>query len=145
MVKNANLGVVHQRITSQTAALYQAGNYKDSKKFNDKWANYLNENFKQKEYAEHQNKFMTKNVRLNKAIKHKHRKSIAKKQALEEVLSEEEVEIMKNHSDIDSDSDQQQLVDNLMERQCYSISKKRLSSDNSSEGKKEKNVILKSP
>jgi len=46
MVKNANLGVVHQRITSQTAALYQAGNYKDSKKFNDKWANYLNENFK---------------------------------------------------------------------------------------------------
>jgi len=50
---------------------------------------------------------MTKNVRLNKAIKHKHRKSIAKKQALEEVLSEEEVEIMKNHSDIDSDSDQQ--------------------------------------
>jgi len=51
MVKNANLGVVHQRITSQTAALYHAGNYKDSRKFNDKWANYLNENFKEKEYT----------------------------------------------------------------------------------------------
>jgi len=42
MSKKANLGVVHQRITSQTAALYQAGNFKDSKQFNNRWANYLN-------------------------------------------------------------------------------------------------------
>lgn len=50
MKKEANLGVVHHRITSQTAALYQAGNYKDSTKFNNKWSNYLNENFKEKKF-----------------------------------------------------------------------------------------------
>jgi len=36
---------------------------------------------------------------------------------------------MLNHSDIDSDSDQQELVDNLMEKQCYSIEKRRYSSN----------------
>ena len=88
MAKEANLGVVHHRITNQTAALYKGGNYKGSQSFNQRWENYLGNNFKEKKFAEHQNKFMTKNERLNKAIKHRHRKSIEKKQEMEEVLSE---------------------------------------------------------
>lgn len=51
---------------------------------------------------------------------------------------------MRNHSDIDSDSDQQELVDNLMERQCYSIIKRNYSKSNSSSEEKGKKV-LKSP
>jgi len=66
---------------------------------------------------------MAKNERLNKAIKHRHRKSIEKKQNLNESLSEEEAQIINNLSDIESDEDQRELVDNLMERQCYSIEK----------------------
>jgi hypothetical protein len=54
MKKEANLGVVHQRITSQTAALYSKGDYKESKKFNNRWANYLNNNFQESQYKEHQ-------------------------------------------------------------------------------------------
>ena len=50
MIKSANLGVVHQRITSQTAALYKAGDFKGSYQFNNQWANYLNENFKEKKF-----------------------------------------------------------------------------------------------
>lgn len=42
MKKDVNLGVVHQRITSHTAALYQAGDFKGSKQFNGKWGTYLN-------------------------------------------------------------------------------------------------------
>lgn len=42
-----------------------------------------------------------------------------------------------NRSDIESDEDQRELVDNLMERQMYSISKIRsLSRSNSSESKR---------
>jgi len=33
---------------------------------------------------------------------------------------------MMNKSGIDSDSDQQELVDNLIEKQCYSIEKKEI-------------------
>lgn len=57
MIKSANLGVVHQRITSQTAALYKAGDFKGSYAFNNQWSNYLNENFQEKKFQEHQNKF----------------------------------------------------------------------------------------
>lgn len=87
MKKQANLGVVHHRITSQTAALYGAGDFKGSTKFNSRWANYLEKNFQQKKFREHQNKFAEKNERLNKAIRHRHRKSIQKKQDLQCELS----------------------------------------------------------
>ena len=125
MKKDANLGVVHQRITAQTAALYQAGDYKGSKRFNGHWGAYLNENFQERKYKAHQNKFMAKNERLNKAIRHKHRKSVEKKHARNESISEEEMEIMMAHSDVSSDSDQKELVDNLMERQEYSLERRR--------------------
>ena len=75
MSKQANLGVVYQRITNQTAALYKGGDYKGSKRFNRRWENYLNKNFKEEE-EEKQAKFVKKNERLNKAINHRHRKSI---------------------------------------------------------------------
>lgn len=124
MEKEANLGVVHHRITSQTAALYKKGNYKESQRFNSRWANYLDRNFQDSKYKEHQNKFAEKNQRLNKAIRHRHRKSIQKKVELKEEVEEDELDIIRNHSDIESDEDQRELVDNLMERQRYSISKK---------------------
>lgn len=79
MEKEANLGVVHHRITNQTAALYKKGNFKGSQQFNEKWANYLDRNFQDEKFQAHQNKFAEKNERLNKAIKHRHRKSIEKK------------------------------------------------------------------
>lgn len=66
-------------------------------------------------------KFKQKNERLNKAIKHRHRKSVEKKVKKEERVSEDEAELLQNNSDIESDEDQRELVDNLMERQCYSI------------------------
>ena len=50
MSKKANLGVVHHRITNQTAALYKGGDYKGSQAFNEKWANYLGNNFKSKKF-----------------------------------------------------------------------------------------------
>ena len=61
MSKQANLGVVHHRITNQTAALYKGGDYKASQSFNRKWDNYLGNNFKEKKFAAHQNKFSQKN------------------------------------------------------------------------------------
>ena len=91
MSKEANLGVIHHRVTNQTAALYKGGNYKDSQSFNRRWDNYLNNNFKDKKFQAHQNKFIEKNERLNKAIRHKHKKSIEKKKEMEVVLSEEEI------------------------------------------------------
>jgi hypothetical protein len=142
MSKEANLGVVHHRITNQTAALYRKGNYVDSQQFNRRWADYLGNNFKEKKFHAHQNKFMEKNERLNKAIKHRHRKSIEKKQELKEELAEHEVEIINHYSDIESDEDQRELVDNLMERQHYSISKRSFSSNSSGEKSKEKKKTL---
>jgi hypothetical protein len=86
MAKEANLGVVHQRVTNQTAALYKQGDFKESQSFNNRWANFLGKNFKDQKFSAHQNKFMEKNERLNKAIRHKHKKSIQKKQEKKESL-----------------------------------------------------------
>jgi hypothetical protein len=46
MKKNANIGVIHQRIASNTAALFSKGEQKESMQYNDKWSNYLNDEFK---------------------------------------------------------------------------------------------------
>lgn len=130
------MGVVHQRITNQTAALYKKGNYKDSKDFNSKWADYLDKNFQESKFKLRQNKFMEKNERLNKAIRHRHRKSIEKKIELKEELEEDEIGMVMVHSDIESDEDQLELVDNLMERQQYSIERSVHSGSGSREKKK---------
>lgn len=54
------------------------------------------------------------------------------------------MEIIQRHSDIQSDEDQKELVDNLMERQCYSIIKKRMSSESpDSQEKKQRKPSIK--
>ena len=45
MEKEADIGVVHQRITSQTAQMSFKGAYEESAQYNQKWSNYLNDNF----------------------------------------------------------------------------------------------------
>ena len=42
MIKEANIGVVHQRVTSHTAAMYSKGDLAGSESYNHKWANYMN-------------------------------------------------------------------------------------------------------
>lgn len=79
---------------------------------------------------------MEKNERLNKAIRHRHRKSIEKKIELKEELEEDEIGMVMVHSDIESDEDQLELVDNLMERQQYSIERSVHSGSGSREKKK---------
>ena len=46
MKKNANIGVVHQRIASNTANLFSKGESIQSAQYNDMWSNYLNDEFK---------------------------------------------------------------------------------------------------
>jgi hypothetical protein len=46
MKKEADIAVVHQRVTTQTAALFGKGDYKGSQQYNDQWSGYLNDNFK---------------------------------------------------------------------------------------------------
>lgn len=41
MVKEADIGVVHQRVTSHTAAMYSQGDYDGSAQYNLKWSNYM--------------------------------------------------------------------------------------------------------
>lgn len=50
MKKQANLPVVHHRITSLTAQMYSGGDYQGSQKFNSHWNNYLQNNFKEEKY-----------------------------------------------------------------------------------------------
>lgn len=47
MKKDANIGVVHQRITSNTAALFSKGESMKSMQYNDMWSNYLNNEFRE--------------------------------------------------------------------------------------------------
>lgn len=54
--------------------MYSQGSYEKSQKVNNQWANYLEENFQEKEYVEQQQTFQEKNTRLNKALKHKFEK-----------------------------------------------------------------------
>lgn len=42
MKKDANIGVIHQRITSNTAALFSKGESAKSMQYNDMWSNYIN-------------------------------------------------------------------------------------------------------
>lgn len=54
--------------------------------------------------------------------------------------------IIERNSDISSDEDQKELVDNLMERQCYSIIKRSYSGSSEksiSKGKEEKKKSIK--
>jgi hypothetical protein len=45
MEKEANIGVVHQRIASNTAAMYSRGDVQGSAGYNNAWSGYMNEAF----------------------------------------------------------------------------------------------------
>lgn len=76
----------------------------------------MKSNFQEEKYQAQQQKFDLKNDRLQKAIKHKRQKSIGKKIALKESIEEEDQELVRNLSNCDSDEDQMEYMDNLMEK-----------------------------
>lgn len=76
MEKEADITVVHQRVTSQTANLFSKGHAKESVEYNNQWAGYLNNNFQQPQHIAQQQKFETKNRRLNEAISNKMQRKV---------------------------------------------------------------------
>lgn len=71
MKKDANIGVVHQRIASNTAAMYSKGRAVQSQAYNNAWSNYMNEEFQAPEHQMKQEAFNSKNRRMKEAISHK--------------------------------------------------------------------------
>ncbi len=45
MESSANIGVVHQRIASNTAQMYSRGEKIESTSYNNMWSDYVNKNF----------------------------------------------------------------------------------------------------
>ncbi len=71
ILKKANLGVVHQRITEKTADMHIKGKDKKSAAYNNKWSDFVSNNFRGEKYAKKNAKFEAHNMKLQKAIKHK--------------------------------------------------------------------------
>jgi len=71
MEKEANIGVVHQRIASNTAAMYSRGEIQGSSEYNNMWSGYLNQNFQAPKFQAQQATFNSHNARLNEAISNK--------------------------------------------------------------------------
>jgi hypothetical protein len=74
MKKDANIGVVHQRITSNTAAMFSKGESVQSMAYNDMWSNYLNSEFVEEKYVKQQESFNSRNDRLRGAVEQRSRK-----------------------------------------------------------------------
>lgn len=68
MKKDANIGVVHQRITSNTAAMFSKGESVQSIAYNDMWSDYLNNEFTEQKYSKQQETFNARNGRLRGAV-----------------------------------------------------------------------------
>lgn len=68
MKKDANIGVVHQRVASNTAAMFSKGDSIQSMAYNDMWSNYLNNEFREEKYTSQQDSFNTRNNRLRGAV-----------------------------------------------------------------------------
>lgn len=92
MEKEANIGVVHQRVVSNTAALHSRGDAMLSNEYNNAWSSYLNNNFQAPQYQAQQERFNSKNMRLNEAISNKARKMEMKSKQVEMMDIEEEAE-----------------------------------------------------
>lgn len=75
MEKEANIGVVHQRIASNTAAMYSRGDIMGSEQYNNQWADYMNSNFQASKFKSQQEAFNSKNTRMKEAISNKIKKS----------------------------------------------------------------------
>lgn len=54
MKKDVNIGVVHQRIASNTAAMFSKGDSVQSIAYNDQWSNYINSEFTEEKYSKQQ-------------------------------------------------------------------------------------------
>lgn len=78
MEKQANIGVVHQRIASNTAQMYARGQAKGSVAYNQQWANYMDNKFSAPQYQAQQQAFSMKNARMNEAISNKMKKQQCK-------------------------------------------------------------------
>lgn len=74
MEKEANIGVVHQRIASNTAAMFSRGQIEESSAYNNAWSDYMNNNFQAPKYMAQQERFNSKNTRMNTAISNKMQK-----------------------------------------------------------------------
>lgn len=66
--------MVHQRIASNTAAMYSRGNVAESAGYNNAWSDYMNNNFQAPEYQRKQEAFNSRNRRMNEAISNKVKK-----------------------------------------------------------------------
>lgn len=71
MEKQANIGVVSQRVTSLTANMYSKGDVKGSMQQNAMWSDYVMNNFNEQRHRSKQEAFSNKNARLQKAMTHK--------------------------------------------------------------------------
>lgn len=93
---------------------------------NQIWSDYLADNFQEEKYQAKQMAFQQKNAKLNKAIEHKslklykEDKKVEKEEKKKENKIEEEDEM--NRSLVDSDEDQAELMENLMEKRSYNMS-----------------------
>jgi hypothetical protein len=74
MKKDVNIGVVHQRIASNTAAMFSKGDSIQSMAYNDMWSNYLNSEFAEEKYSKQQESFNARNVRLRGAVEQRSQK-----------------------------------------------------------------------
>lgn len=91
MKKDANIGVVHQRITSNTAAMFSKGESVQSMAYNDMWSNYLNSEFVEEKYVKQQETFNSKNDRLRGAVEQRSRRMmIPKSEKVREMECEKE-------------------------------------------------------
>ena len=91
MKKDANIGVVHQRITSNTAAMFSKGESVQSIAYNDMWSNYLNSEFVEEKYVKQQETFNSRNDRLRGAVEQRSRKMmIPKSEKVREMECEKE-------------------------------------------------------
>jgi hypothetical protein len=57
--------VVHQRVVANTAAMHSRGDAISSTQYNNAWSDYLNNNFQAPQYQAQQERFNSKNMRLN--------------------------------------------------------------------------------
>ncbi len=124
-----NIGVAHQRVAAITTNLYSKGDHIESVTRNQVWSDYLADNFQEEKYQAKQMAFQQKNAKLNKAIEHKSqklykedKKVVKEEKKKEKSKIEEEREDEMNRSLVDSDEDQAELMENLMEKRSYNMS-----------------------
>lgn len=72
--------------------MHSRGDAISSTQYNNAWSDYLNNNFQAPQYQAQQERFNSKNMRLNQAISNKIRKEEMKYKKSEEIMEAEEEE-----------------------------------------------------